>query len=450
MPRKTIKTLCICAVITFVSCVPFLPFGSDNDRDTPTDTYYDIITYPNDAYEPNDSYMSATLFSNDSITNLICIPDEYDYFKVPVDSNTQTVLSLTTIPDTSSSIYAAISFTLYNKSLTNFKSKSIPASSKHTDSVIYYSPVKDTIYISVYKSYSYTPETKYILTKKVSPIQINDISEPNNSALTATLLTDSLISGFIATYSDSDCYKIPVVSGTNVSIHMYYDSANTFTISSSCTIKSGVLSPTTMPGIIPKPFYSYSCYTRSDDTILLKVYNVNTAYSSSYYSQILMPGRYSIKIIKTKIPNDVYEPNQTPAEAKTIKAGRIDSLNVIGNEYDYYRLTFDTATYVEALLRIMQPSTASLSFAIERKSSTLLTAPSSTSASLTLSYIVNAGDTVYLRIYNQASTSASSSIPYQLDIRTTSSLQYDSCEPNDTKATAHLLNSSLKLSLIHI
>jgi hypothetical protein len=448
MLNQTIKTLCICAIISFVSCVPLPSFGVDDDRDTPTEPYVPNVTYTNDSYEPNNNSTTATIFSTDSIVKLICIPGEYDYFKVPVDSNTQTVLYFRTVPDSSLSSYGSISLTLYSHSMTSIKTRSVSIASVKADSVVYFSPVKDTIIISVYKMSSYTSETKYALTKKESPVQISDILEPNNSALTASFLTDSLLCGFIATSSDTDCYKIPVVAGTQVVLNMYFDSANTFTIASSCSIKTGSLASTQMPGILPKPSYSYSCYTRSDDTILLKIYNVNSVYSSPYYSKILMPGRYSITVSKTKILNDVFEPNQTPSEAKTIKAGKIDSLYVIGNEYDYYRLTFDSTTYVEALLKKLQPSTASMSFAIERRGSTLLTAPSSTSDSLKLSYIVNAGDTVYLRIYNPASTNATSSLPYLLDIRTTSASQLDSMEPNDTKVTARLLQSSLKSVLL--
>jgi hypothetical protein len=441
---QIIKTLCICAVISFVSCVLLPPFGTQNDRNTPTDPYYPTVTYTNDSYEPNNNSSTATLFSTDSMVNLICIPDEYDFFKVPVDSNTRTVLYYRTVPDSSLSSYGSISLTLYNRSMSSIKTRAVSLSSVKIDSIIYYSPVKDTFILSVYKSYTYTPETKYVLTKRVSPVRITDISEPNNSALTATLLTDSLVSGFIASSSDTDCYKIPVETGTNVGINMYYDSVNTFTISSDCSIKTGSLSPTTMTGIIPKPAYSYFYLIKTDDTILLKIYKDYSVYSSAYNSQILMPGRYTVTISKIKIKNDVFEPNQFPSEARTIKAGRIDSLYAIGYEYDYYRLTFDTTTYVEAMLRIKQPSTTRLSFIIESKSSTQLSTTALTRDSLKLTYIVNAGDTVYLRVYNPDAGSSIASIPYMLDMKTTSTLQYDSIEPNDTKATARILKNSLK------
>src|SRR5512133_736062 len=442
---QIIKTLCTCAVISFVSCILLPPFGDNDNSDNPLDPVVPTVTYTNDSYEPNNSSINATLFSNDSIVNLICIPGDNDYFKIPVDSSTQTVLYLRTTTYTSSSSYATISLTLYNRSSSSIKSRSISVSSLRTDSVVYYSPVKDTIILSVNKSYSYTPETKYVLTKKVSPIRITDISEPNNSAQTASLLIDSLLSGFIATSTDTDCYKIPLIAGTNVIINLYTDSANTFSMSSGCYNRSGSLSSITImtSGMTPKPMYRYSYYAKTDDTCLLKVYN---SYAS-YYSPLLMPGKYTITISKTKIANDTFEPNETPSEAKTIKSGRIDSLYVVGYEYDYYRLTFDTTTYVEALLRMLQPSTASLYFSLEKKGSTLLAAPSSTSDSLKLTYIVNAGDTVYLRISNPSASSATSSLPYLLDIRTTSAVKFDSIEPNNTKETARLLQSSVKSAL---
>lgn len=447
MLNQKLKTLCTCMFISFISCIPFISVERETTGDDsgPTEPFVPSVTYKNDSYEPNNNFNSATLFSTDSIVNLICIPDEYDYFKVPVDSNTQTVLSLKTLSDYSPGVTANISLTMYTSGLSSIKTKSISFSSKQTDSVIYYSPVKDTFYLSVYRAYSVTSETKYVLTKKVTPIRISDISEPNNSIGTAALLTDSLISGFIATTSDTDCYKIPVTAGSNVVINMYFDSAYSLSLSSNCSSKTGSFSPVTPTGISPKPAYRYSCYLSSDDTIMLKVYNTYTYFSSSSKSKLLMPGRYTISILKVIIPNDKYEPNQTPPEARTIKAGKIDSLYIIGHEYDYYRLTFDTVTYVEAVLKMSKPS---LSFALESKRIYQLLTSLSTSDSLKLSHIVNAGDTVYLRVNNPDASSDTVSFPYQLDIRTTPALKFDSIEPNDTKATARLLQKSFKSVLI--
>lgn len=374
------------------------------------------------------------MFVPDSLTNLTITPIDCDIYKIPVDSNSQTTITFEP-KDFYTDEY--ISFTLYNNHILTLKEEYIPLTSPA--SISFFSKVVDTFYIRIVKSLDETtssPKYNLYLTKK--NIKVDDISEPNNSKLTACTLTNSTIA-FLSGISDTDYYKITLAPKEYMKLTVISDSANINTITSSL-----VRSDSVQPGTAIGNSTSYSYYTSHGDTCYLKIIFPNS------YNSPNNPLRYSLELVKTLLANDTFEANDTKITSKPIGSGFYDSLQIVGTDNDYYKLLFDTTMYVEAILRIIPKylNTSDFRMNLETLSSSVLTANNNRSDSLKFSYIANAKDSMYCHIYNTSTASSFSVSFYSLELRATPINRFDPFEPNNTAYTATLISTSAVQSVL--
>ena len=426
MKRGFLKGFTFSLIMFLLSCNPFDPIDpvTVDPPDQPK----------NDSYEPNNSITQASFIKPDSISNLICIPGEYDYYKFAVDSSSFNTIK---IKPTNSLTTSSVSFYLYSKTGTSLKNSSLLSDSSRT--ISFFSGIRDTVCCYVYYSSSYTKEIKYSLVRKSQKVSIIDSTEPNNSKLAATLIANTNRTAFIQNASDTDWYKIPLLTNEYLTISITSDSSNISQVTPLLTRANGL----SVSGSKVGNTTTYTYISSSPDTCYLKAY--------AYYSTLQSyPSRYTLAVTKTATTDDNFEENDTKLTAKLITKGNTDSLKSIGSDIDYYKFAFDTAMYIEAVIKTTAPS-STLYLALESVNSTLKNAYNSASVdSVKITYIVPAKDSMYLRVSNANSSATSLSVvPYSIELRATP-ISDDKFEENDTKLTAKAISGGKTDSLMSV
>ncbi len=390
-----------------------------------------------DSTEPNNSIQTATLVANTNRSAFTQNANDTDWYKIPLLANEYLTVSVAS---------DSINITQVTPLLTRSNGLTVSGSKVgYTTTYTYYSSSADTCYLKIYAylpKLQSSPSRYSIIINKTATT--DDKFEENDTKLTARLITKGKTDSLKSIGSDVDYYKF--ASDTTMYVEAVIKTPSIMTPSSYLYLYLESVNSTL------KSAYNYSSdsvkitYTVSaKDSVYLKVFNPYPASTS------LSVIPYSIELRATPISDDKFEENDTKLTAKTITSGKYDTLKAFMNDYDYYKVSFDTPVILDAVVKKsgVLGSSSYMYLYLETISSTLTSASTSTGDSLKLSYPIAAGDTVYIRVYYSSSSStASLSLPYSLQIKATPISEIDPKEPNETRLSSIVIDSTTN-SLIY-
>ncbi len=398
----------------------------------PSDTTQTIPAGPiylNDHFEPNNQRNQAILISSDTLKNAICIPSEYDWYKIPIDSNTKLTITIQSPKISSLKINICSSDSV------------IPGDKKENESILSFSHFftkRDTILCSIFNNNSNSSNAYELFIKKSTQLA-TDTSEPNNWIYTAKLISDSQVTSFITPSNDTDWFKIPVSKREIITTTILKESAEGIIETNLYDSKKVKFTGTYSNGAT-----SYNCISSNYDTCYLQIYNNKT--------EVVSPLQYTIKIKRSPWIDDHYEYNNTKLKAALLLPGKIDSLYAFSTDIDYFKITTDSSMYIEATIYPHpKPSISGLLyFNMELSTTELIDTFTRLPDSLQLKYVTKPHDTVFFSILNRNTGEDNGYlIPYSLELKSIPITVFDSLEPNNSRSEATLVgNQILKSNLI--
>lgn len=390
MTSNLLKIFIVVCVSTFFLCNIFDSSGPGSS--TPAG-------YKNDVYEPNDNQSQAWLLPSDTLTNLLFVPEEKDWFKFFVDSNTYFLLFVKSENPPTAELY------LYNSTTSAYLQYS-------TTQIAHYVSRPDTFYVSIsmLPGKNYYGEIPYSIRLNKEKLNIVDFVEPNNTKATATSVSEDTYSAFIANVNDSDVYKMILTKGDYVTATLSVGNDEDSSLHSYLTTSDSI---TIVKGSQSGKSKRFSYMSSKKDSCFFYVYAPTNAYLS------FSPIHYTASFSKFKLFNDRFEDNNTKFSAEKIVPGTYDSLVLFSAETDFYKFSFDSAMYIEAvIISANKPLWNSyLTISLETISTSLQSAGSLNSDSSKITYFVSPRDTLYLRIANISSEAFPTQ--YSLKLRAT-------------------------------
>lgn len=417
------------------------------------------ITLSDDSLENNDSKTAAASISAGITQDLYAVKGDTDWYAFSVPANNMITVK---VARDYSAYSTYLRMYLYKESSSSYLAYEY-SESDDTLEVSYFANSSETYYLRIYNSYSYSTisymEIPYTINIGLADVgNIDDSLENNDSKFAASGIAVGRTDSLVMLEDDEDWYKVGLMSNEQLSVKVFLDQTSISYYDQISLLLYNVSSSSYLDHDIVQ--YTYTADTLTVDYIssTAETIYVQVDYSYTSTSSSIKYEPYSMIVAKNIIPDDRYENNDSKFNASLVTAGTYDSLILLNNDMDWYKIGAAANEYLTIRMDYDYQNNGysyPYLYIYNSTSSSYLDYDGGTYRdSAEIKYLATQTDTYYVAVDIYNSTSSSYNIDmldYSLTVEKSSLLELDDAmEQNDTYLTASTIMPDTTYQLVSV